>query len=165
MREAIAKQNEQAKKENRPEIPSDQLVALAEELLPRLRAAEWLDKAQAALADIDVLDLRDLRSVVVAADRNTRDDESKALLDQLQAGLTRRIDEEQTNWVSDIAANLDAGRFVRALRSSPRFFSSSCSGRGSSAPCAFAKARDSRSAKTALSATSCKSKARPPWAD
>ena len=120
VREAIAKQNEQAKKENRPEIPSDQLVALAEELLPRLRAAEWLDKAQSALSDIDELDLRDLRSVVVAADRNTRDDESKALLEQLQAGLTRRIDEEQTNWISDITANLDAGRFVRALRLSSR---------------------------------------------
>ena len=36
VREAIAKQNEQAKAENRPEIPTDQLVAMAEKMLPKL---------------------------------------------------------------------------------------------------------------------------------
>jgi hypothetical protein len=120
VREAIAKQNEQARTENRPEIPSEQLVALAERLLPKLRAAEWRDKADAALSDLDELDLRDLRSVVVAADGNTRDDESRALLVQLQEGLTRRVEQEHTNWVEDMTANLDAGRFVRALRLSSR---------------------------------------------
>lgn len=120
VREAIAKQNEQAKAENRPEIPTDQLVTLAERLLPKLRAAEWRDKADAAVADLDELDLRDLRSVVVAADGNTRDEESRAMLVQLQEGLTRRVEQEQTNWVEDMTANLDAGRFVRALRLSSR---------------------------------------------
>jgi hypothetical protein len=120
VREAIAKQNEQARAENRPEIPTDQLVALAEKLLPKLRAAEWHDKADAALADLEELDLRDLRSVVVAADGNTRDEESRALLAQLQEGLARRVEQEQTNWIDDMTANLDAGRFVRALRLSSR---------------------------------------------
>lgn len=120
VREAIAKQNEQAKAENRPEIPQAQLVALAERLLPKLRAAEWRDKADAALADLEELDLRDLRSVVVAADGNTRDEESRALLVQLQEGLARRVEQEHTNWVDDMTANLDAGRFVRALRLSSR---------------------------------------------
>lgn len=120
VREAIAKQNEQAKAENRPEIPTDQLVALAEELLPRLRAAEWSDRAEAALKDLDELDLRDLRSVIVAADGVARDEASLALKDQIQTGLTRRIEEEQALWISDITANLDGGRFVRALRLSSR---------------------------------------------
>ncbi len=120
VREAIAKQNEQARAENRPEIPTDQLVALAERLLPRLRAAEWRDKAESALRDLDELDLRDLRSVVVAADGNTRDEESRALLVQLQEGLATRVDQEHTNWIDDMTANLDAGRFVRALRLSSR---------------------------------------------
>ena len=120
VRDAIAKQNEQAKAENRPEIPADQLVALAEKLLPTLRAAEWRDKADAAIADLDELDLRDLRSVVVAADGNTRDEESRALLQQLQEGLARRVEQEHSNWVEDMTANLDAGRFVRALRLSSR---------------------------------------------
>ena len=120
VREAIAKQNEEARAQNQPEVPSEQLVAMAEQLLPRLRAAEWKDRATAALADLDELDLRDLRSVVVAADGVARDDESKALKEQLQSGLTRRVEEEHVNWVTDITANLDAGRFVRALRLSSR---------------------------------------------
>jgi hypothetical protein len=120
VREAIAKQNEQAKAENRPEVPADQLVALAERMLPKLRAAEWRDKADAALADLEELDLRDLRSVVVAADGNTRDEDARALLAQLQEGLARRVEQEQTNWIDDMTANLDAGRFVRALRLSSR---------------------------------------------
>jgi len=120
VREAIAEQNAQAKKENRPEIPSEQLIALAEELLPKLRAAEWLDRAEAAIADLEELDLRDLRSVIVAADGVARDPQALALKDQIQAGLTRRIEEEQKLWISDMTENLDAGRFVRALRLSSR---------------------------------------------
>jgi hypothetical protein len=120
VREAIAEQNAQAKKEGRAEIPSEQLIALAEDLLPQLRAAEWLDRAEAALADLEELDLRDLRSVIVAADGVARGPEALALKDQIQAGLTRRIEEEQALWIADITANLDGGRFVRALRLSSR---------------------------------------------
>jgi hypothetical protein len=120
VREQANRQNEQARKENRPEIPVDQVVAMAEQLLPRLRTAEWRDRAEAALRDLDELDLRDLRSVVVAAENAARDDETRALRDQLSAGLNRRVEEEQRNWVADITANLDAGRFVRALRISSR---------------------------------------------
>ena len=72
VREAVAEQNKKAKAENRPEAPVDQVVALAEAMLPALRTAEWRDRAEAALADLDELDLRDLRSVVVAADNVTR---------------------------------------------------------------------------------------------
>ncbi len=120
VREAIAKQNEQARAENRPEVPDAQLVALAEQLLPQLRAAEWRDRAEAAVRDLDELDLRDLRSVVVAADGTARGDEALALLEQLRSGLARRVEEEQQVWIDDMTANLDAGRFVRALRLSSR---------------------------------------------
>ncbi len=120
VREAIAKQNEQARAENRPEVPDAQLVALAEQLLPQLRAAEWRDRAEAAVRDLDELDLRDLRSVVVAADGTARGDDALALLEQLRGGLARRVEEEQQVWIDDMTANLDAGRFVRALRLSSR---------------------------------------------
>jgi hypothetical protein len=93
---------------------------MAEQLLPRLRSAEWRDRADAALRDLEELDLRDLRSVVVAADGAARDEEARALRDQLTEGLTRRVEQEQQLWVEDMAANLDAGRFVRALRISSR---------------------------------------------
>jgi len=120
VREAVVAQNEQARTENRPEQPVDQVVAMAESLYPRLRDAEWKDRAAAAIADLDELDLRDLRSVVVAGDGASHDDEARAMLEELRTGLTRRVDEEHGNWVADIAANLDAGRFVRALRLSSR---------------------------------------------
>lgn len=120
VREAIAKQNEEARQQNRPEVPTEQVVAMAEALYPRLRDAEWKDRAAAALADLDELDLRDLRSVVVAGDGAAHDDEARGMLEQLRSGLTRRVAEEHANWVSDMAANLDAGRFVRALRLSSR---------------------------------------------
>ena len=42
------------------------------------------------------------------------------MLVQLQEGLARRVEQEQTNWLDDMTANLDAGRFVRALRLSSR---------------------------------------------
>src|SRR5690606_36028152 len=91
-----------------------------EQLLPNLRNAEWMDRAEAALADLEELDLRDLRSVVVAADSGARGEEAQALKAQLQAGLARRVEEEQALWISDMTANLEAGRFVRALRLSSR---------------------------------------------
>ncbi|MFV0315764.1 MAG: hypothetical protein ACK5O2_02235 [Microthrixaceae bacterium] len=120
VRDEARKQNEAAKKENRPEIPVDQVVSMAEKLLPKLRAAEWLDRAEAAKADLEELDLRDLRSVVVAAEAGARTEEARALRDELTTGLTRRVDEEHRTWISDMEANLDAGRFVRALRLSSR---------------------------------------------
>ena len=120
VRDEVRKQNEAAKKENRPEMPLDQVVAMAERLLPKLRSAEWMDRAEAARADLEELDLRDLRSVVVAADGGARDETARALRDELTAGLTRRVEEEHRLWISDMEANLDAGRFVRALRLSSR---------------------------------------------
>lgn len=120
VREAIAKQNEQAKKENRPEIPQDQLVDLAEKLLPQLRAAEWRDRADAALAGIDEIDLRDLRSVIVAADSAGRDPEAMAIRDQIQEGLNRRVEIEHEQWIKDMGDELEAGRFIRVLRLTSR---------------------------------------------
>jgi hypothetical protein len=120
VRTAVAKQNEQARAEGKPEVKADQLVDLAEKLLPRLRAAEWRDRAEAALADLDELDLRDLRSVIVAAEGAARDDESRTLAASLREGLARRVDEEQSAWLREIASTLTDGRVVRALRLSSR---------------------------------------------
>ena len=120
VRAAVAKQNEQARAEGKPEVKADQLVDLAEKLLPRLRAAEWLDRAEAAMADLEELDLRDLRSVIVAAEGAARDDESRALATSLREGLARRVDQEQSAWLREIASTLGEGRVVRALRLSSR---------------------------------------------
>ncbi len=120
VRQAVEKQNEQAKAEGRPIVKADALLAVAERLYPALRVAEWRDRAEAAVADMDELDLRDLRSVVVAAESGARDDESRALAEQIREGLARRVDAEQSAWLTEITETLDTGRVVRALRLSSR---------------------------------------------
>ncbi|MCB1014913.1 MAG: hypothetical protein KDB10_07310, partial [Acidimicrobiales bacterium] len=118
--QAVQKQNEAAAAEGKPPVKAEPLVALAEQLLPRLRTAEWRDRAEAAKADLDELDLRDLRSVIVAADTGARDDESRALADELRTALNRRVEAEHAAWLAEIASTLAEGRCVRALRLSSR---------------------------------------------
>jgi hypothetical protein len=120
VRQAVDKQNEQARATGSPEIKADGIVSIAEQLLPRLRAAEWHDKADAALADVDEVALTDLRAVVVAADRDARDEVTRPLADQLREALARRVDQEHRAWLAELAENLAAGRTVRALRLSSR---------------------------------------------
>jgi hypothetical protein len=120
VRQAVDKQNEELRAEGRPEINPAPLLAMAEELAPALRTAEWHDRAEAALADAAEVDLRDLRSVVVAADAAARDEQTRALADQLRSALTQRVDSEHAAWLTEIAQMLDEGRAVRALRLSSR---------------------------------------------
>jgi hypothetical protein len=120
VRVAVEKQNETNKAEGTPEISPAPLLTLAEELMPALRTAEWRDKAEAAIADMAELDLRDLRSVVVASDVAARDEECRALADQLKVGLSQRVESEHAAWLAEIAETLDSGRAVRALRVSSR---------------------------------------------
>ncbi len=122
VRQAVQDQNDQLKAAGQAEIRSGGVLALAEELLPRVRVAEWLDRAEGAVADLDELDLRDLRSVVAAVNDPgvSRDESTRGLAEQLREGLNRRQDEEHSQWLGDIGAALDIGRLVRALRLSSR---------------------------------------------
>lgn len=120
VRQAVDKQNELNRAEGKPEINAEPLVAIAESLLPRLRAAEWRDRAEAALAAAGEVDLRDLRSVVVAAEQAARDDEARALAEQLRAALSERVEAEHAAWLAELDELLRDGRVVRALRLSSR---------------------------------------------
>jgi hypothetical protein len=120
MRQAVDRMNEKATAEGMPKIKSEPLMRLAEKLAPSLKAAEWRDRAEAALAGITEIDIKDIRSVVVAADTGARDEESRALADQLRAGLTARVDAEHRKWLDELAENIQEGRTVRALRHSSR---------------------------------------------
>ena len=120
VRQAVEKQNETNKAEGKPEIDAEPLVALAEQIMPALRTAEWRDKAEAALAEMAELDLRDLRSVVVAADVAARDEETRELAEKLRTGLAERVDAEHVAWLAEIDETLTSGRVVRALRVSSR---------------------------------------------
>ena len=107
--------------ESTPEADStDDFLTVAAKLLPRMRAAEWRDRVEAALAGFDDIDLRDLRSVVVAAEAGATDDEAKALAEELRTKLSERVDREHAEWLAEIAATLADGRMVRALRLSSR---------------------------------------------
>jgi hypothetical protein len=118
VRDAVKEQNEQLKKEGKPLVPADGLISMAQELLPKLRVAEWLDKAEAAKADIELLDLRDLRQVVVGADDPmvVRDETTRSLATELKAALKTRQEFEQTRWLEDIKAAIAAPRVIRALK-------------------------------------------------
>lgn len=120
VRQAIDKQNEERAAAGENPITAGPLLDLAEKLLPRVRTAEWRDRAEAALRDLEHLDLRDLRSVVSAADARTKDPEVRALAEQLRAGLVARVDAEHAAWLEELTATLDVGRIVRALRVSSR---------------------------------------------
>jgi hypothetical protein len=120
VRVAVEKQNETNKAEGKPEISAAPLLALAEQIMPALRTADWRDKAEAALADIAELDLRDLRSVVVASDLGARDEETRELAEKLRTGLAARVESEQVAWLAEITETLEGGRTVRALRVSSR---------------------------------------------
>jgi ribosomal protein L15 len=118
VRAAVAEQNKVLAAEGKEVIPADGLVTMAENLLPKLRVAEWLDRADAAVADLDALDLRDLRSVVTSGDDPAiaRDESTRAVAAKLKEGLAARQEKDHAEWLSDIDAALGVGRVVRALK-------------------------------------------------
>ncbi|HET6832361.1 MAG TPA: hypothetical protein VFH30_00735 [Acidimicrobiales bacterium] len=120
VRQAIEKQNEGLRAEGKTEVKADQLLRVAEELRHRAAAAVWRDRAEAAIAAVDEIDLRDLRSVVNAAGDTGRDEEARALAAQLREALANRVEKEHAAWLADLADTLRAGRVVRALRLSSR---------------------------------------------
>jgi hypothetical protein len=120
VRQALDEQNTKSRAAGLPEVSGDELLGVAEKMVPQLRRAEWRDRADAALKVIDDLDLRDLRSVVVAGAESARDDESRELAAQLKDALGRRVEEEHSAWLAELTELLDQERVVRALRLSSR---------------------------------------------
>jgi hypothetical protein len=119
VRTALHLEREKAEAEGRPVPNTDELIAMAEALLPRLKAAEWRDRAEAAAAAEDEISIRDLRSVVAGADV-ARDDETRALAARLRDALDRRITATHEQWSADVSQQLDGNHVVRALRVSAR---------------------------------------------
>ena len=120
VRQGIERQNELARSKGDPEINPQGIVDIAERILPALRVAEWRDRAEAALADVDRVDLRDLRSVVVASEDSARDDDTRNLADELRKKLAERVELEQHQWLGELNEALTDKRIVRALKLSSR---------------------------------------------
>ena len=120
LRESIDVQNKTAKKAGEPEIPEDILLKFAEQIYPNLRTAEWLDRADGALRGMETIDLRDIRSVIVASDNVQKNNEVKSLAEKLKEGFNKRVETDQQNWLKEVISTLKEGRVVRALRLSSR---------------------------------------------
>jgi hypothetical protein len=118
VRARLKEENTKAAAEGRPTMPEATVLKMAEELLPRLRVAEWRDRAEAAQRQIEHLDLRDLRSVVAAAGDPmvTRDESTRELASDLQRALATKQEQELLLWFGDVDAALAVGRVIRALR-------------------------------------------------
>ncbi len=118
VRLAVQEQNARLKSEGKEEIPAAGLLSMAEQLLPKLRVAEWLDRADAAKADLEELDLRDLRSVVAAGDDPmvARDETTRGIAEELKQALVAKQEKELQLWYGDIDAAIGVGRIIRALK-------------------------------------------------
>ncbi len=118
VRQAVNEQNARLRSEGKDEIPAAGLLAIAEQLQPKLRVAEWLDRADAAKSDIEELDLRDLRSVVAAGEDPmvARDESTREIAAELKVALVTKQEKELALWFGDIDAAIGVGRVVRALK-------------------------------------------------
>jgi hypothetical protein len=118
VRARVREDNAKLEAEGKPTMPETGVVKMAEDLLPKLRVAEWLDRADAAKRQMEHLDLRDLRSVVAASEDSivARDESTRELAQELRASLVRKQDEELLLWFGDIDAAIGVGRVIRALR-------------------------------------------------
>ena len=110
VREALAAQK----------IDPGPMVTLAENLAPALRAAEWRDRADAALGELLTVPLRELRAIVTAATDAARGEGAREIATKLKEALTSRTETQRTEWIDGISAALDANRPLRALRQASR---------------------------------------------
>jgi len=114
VRRAVAEERERARSEGRPEASGEAILTLAEQLAPSVKQAIWLDRAEAALAQLDRISLRDLRTTVVAA--APRDETARELDRKLREELDKRVKKLRSNWEEQMTHALEEGRVLQALR-------------------------------------------------
>jgi hypothetical protein len=119
VRTALYFERERAREEGRPEPSSEGVLAIAESLVGRVKAAEWRDRAEAALRAGDDLLTRDLRSLVTSSDV-ARDEPSRELAAALREMLEHRVEAARDAWAAELRHLLDDGRVAQALRLSAR---------------------------------------------
>jgi hypothetical protein len=118
VRRALAEEQTAAKAAGRPPVAEAGIVAIAEQLVGVVREAVWLDRAEAAVKQLETISLRDLRAVVAGA--APRDDEGRGMLQQLRVAHDARLTKLRTSWAEEIERALSEGRILQALRLSGR---------------------------------------------
>ncbi len=122
VRQALAEQAaEQPKGGAAPtDTNRDAVLAIAEQLLPRVNLANWKDRAKSAQAAGKELRLRDLRAVVTSARTVSLDEEARTIARALQESLDQRVRALREEWIGRMGKALDDGRVLDALRASAR---------------------------------------------
>jgi hypothetical protein len=120
VRQAIDAQNAAAKASGKPPASSAALLAMAEELLPGVRLADWKDRATVAQTAGKDYRLRELRAVVAASRTVNLDEEGRALAKSLQESLDQRATALREEWLARITNALDDGRVLQAVEASIR---------------------------------------------
>lgn len=114
VRTAIEEQNKTLIAQSRPTIDPTVIERMAEDLVGRTTLAYWKDRAAGAVSAGRELKLRDLRAVVTAAKTVNHDDESRAMLKELQTALTERIDHMRKVWTEKLTAAM-AGNDLKEI--------------------------------------------------
>jgi uncharacterized protein (DUF2267 family) len=120
VRQAIEAQNAAAKAARKPPVAGDALMAMADELLPAVRLAEWKDRASAAQSAGKDYRLRELRAVVTASRTVNLDEEARAMAKALQESLDQRTTALREEWLARITNALNDGRVLQAVEASIR---------------------------------------------
>ena len=119
VRTALFFERERAREEGRPEPSTDGVIAIAEALVTKVKAAEWRDRAEAAMASGPALATRDLRALVNGSDV-ARDEASRDLVVSIREMLEQRVEANRQSWSDEVARHLDEGQVTRALKLSAR---------------------------------------------
>jgi hypothetical protein len=120
VRQAIETQNSVAKASGKPAASSDALMAMADELLPAVRLADWKDRASVAQTAGKEYRLRELRAVVTASRTVNLDEEGRALAKALHESLDQRTTALRDEWLARITNALNDGRVQQAVEASIR---------------------------------------------
>lgn len=118
VRKALTEEQQRARTEGRPVASGEPIIAIAEQLLGDVKAAVWLDRAEAAVAKLDEITLRDLRSTVVGA--APRDEAGRDLERQLREALDKRVAKLRKDWEDHLEQAIGDGRVLQALRLSAK---------------------------------------------
>lgn len=114
VRKALAEEQQRARSEGRPAASGEPIIAIAEQLLGDVKAAVWLDRAEAAVERTEAISLRDLRTTVVGA--APRDEAGRELARRLREALDARVEKLRADWEAHLTHALDEGRVLQALR-------------------------------------------------
>jgi hypothetical protein len=120
VRQAIAAQNTVAKAAGKPAASADALMAMAEELLPVVKLADWKDRASVAQTSGKEYRLRELRAVVAASRTVILDEEGRGLAKSLKESLEGRVTALREEWLARMANAIKEGRVQQALEASIR---------------------------------------------